>query len=507
MLSTTIITQKNQFGALAQEWLANGATAFEVWDDQSRLAEWGNIKSAEPSYVAAPIEVLGEQVGELRVAGIRGVRAYTRLQAEAGLVANLIRLEHELDETMHKLVNSQDQLLALYQVTQSTRSNLNIDDVVQSLMRAMVKLFKVESAFILFNAPDSPIFAKYYPTLPRPEEELRELFNRLQSVNSELAINRKNNHYERPESVETLLFLPVPSHGSVQTSLGLMNKWSGDFDETDLKLARTIATQAGAQIENALLHQEIIGQAKMQTEMELAQSVQLQLLPQCPLQVPGLDLFARSRPASQVGGDFFDFIRAEDGSALFAVGDVSGKGMPAALLMAMTRTVIRSVLRFLPQPLPAEIVRHVNEDLYDDFTEVRMFATVFAGRYDLANDSFNYTNAGHSPVIYCPAGGKAQLLRADNPAIGVLPEASATERRLTLSEGDVLVVGTDGLSEARNLLNEFFGYDRLLTLVESVADLPAAGISQAIFGHVTEFSFGHPQTDDQTVMVIKKVAS
>ena len=505
-LSTAVITQKQQFGVLAHEWLANGATAFEVWDASHMLADWTHNLPASPSYISAPIEVAGKQVGQLRVAGISGERAHTRLHAEAGLVANLIRLEYELEVTVKKLVNSQDQLSALYQVTQSTRSHLNIDDVAQSLMRAMVKLFKIESAFTLFKSPDSPIFTKYYPTLPTPEPEMRELFTRLQTIGTELVINHDNHRYERPRTIDTLLFLPVPTHSSVQTSLGLINKWRGDFDEADLKLARAIATQAGAQIENALLHQEVIGQAKLQTEMELAKSVQLQLLPQQAIKVTGLDLYAKSRPASQVGGDFYDFVRLSDNSILFAVGDVSGKGMPAALLMAMTRTVIRSALRFLPQPMPAQVMEHSNQELYDDFTEVRMFATVFGGRYFPTTGQFMYANAGHSPVIYCPKGGKPHLLRADNPAIGVLPAGKVVERTLQLGVGDVLVIGTDGLSEARNIVNEFFGYDRLLNLVSDLAKLPAQEIAESLFGHISEFSFGHPQVDDQTVMVIKRVA-
>ena len=137
------------------------------------------------------------------------------------------------------------------------------------------------------------------------------------------------------------------------------------------------------------------------------------------------DIHGVCRPALQVGGDFYDyFVSAKTIGRpfTFAVGDVSGKGLSAALLMAMTRTNLRGNALRTADCTPETILARANEDLYDDFTEVGMMATVLVGQYDPASGMLSYANAGHSPVILCPAGGPARLLEADGPAMGVLPE-------------------------------------------------------------------------------------
>jgi sigma-B regulation protein RsbU (phosphoserine phosphatase) len=249
--------------------------------------------------------------------------------------------------------------------------------------------------------------------------------------------------------------------------------------------------------------------------MELAQRVQLRLLPQEIPRIAGLDVHARSRPALQVGGDFYDFIT--DGRHFtFTVGDVSGKGMPAALLMAMTRTALRSKSRFMTKASPAAIMERANVDLYDDFTEVGMFATTFVGQYLAQERRMIYANAGHSPVMYCPAGGPVRLLEADGPALGVLPTSLCETQSLALGPGDLLIVATDGLNEANSPDGELFGYDRLLGLVEALADRPAAEIATGLYAAVEQHGSGQSpepgatfpaahQDDDQTLVVIKGV--
>jgi phosphoserine phosphatase RsbU/P len=249
---------------------------------------------------------------------------------------------------------------------------------------------------------------------------------------------------------------------------------------------------------------ERIAQARLKTELELTASIQVQLLPQKIPHIPGLDMYARSRPATQVGGDFYKF-NAQRDPFVFAVGDVSGKGLPAALLMAMTRIVLHGAARFIPVLHPKAILTRAIENLYDDFTEVGMFSTVFVGCYEAENRQLAYANAGHSPVIYYPAGGRATMLEADGPAIGVLPNNLCENSLLTFSPGDVLVVATDGFSEAHNVHGELFGYERLIELVEELSAQPAVEIAETLFQKISHFAMGCDQYDDQTLIVIKGV--
>lgn len=245
--------------------------------------------------------------------------------------------------------------------------------------------------------------------------------------------------------------------------------------------------------------------------MALARRVQMHLLPQRPPAVTGLDVYARTLPALEVGGDFYDLLNTPGGPYAFVVGDVSGKGISAALIMAMTRTVLRSASRAPNRdshwPTPAEIMARATEELYDDLSEVSMFATVFLGQYDAANRQLCYANAGHSPVIYCATGCEARLLEADGPALGVLPINLSENQRMPFGPGDLLLVGTDGFNESWNTAGEMFGYERLLRLVEQLADRRADEIAANLYAAVSVFGAGHPQDDDETLVILKGVAA
>jgi len=300
-----------------------------------------------------------------------------------------------------------------------------------------------------------------------------------------------------------LCFVPIQVRGQAIAALGLFNKQGGDFASPDLKLIRTIAEQAGARIETILLYQENLEQAKFGAEMDLAAGIQLRLLPRTTPVVKGLDMYARSRPALQVGGDFFEFIASPERPVTFAVGDVAGKGMSAAMLMSITHTVLRNAARFMPTPMPADIISRVNKDLYDDLTEVGMFVTTFVGQYDSMKRELRYANAGHSPVIFCNAGGTARMLVADGAPLGVLDISFCENQVVPFNAGDVIVVATDGFSEARNAENELYGYDRLLTLVEQLADRTAQEIAGEMYDAISRWSAGGAQDDDQTLVVVK----
>lgn len=243
--------------------------------------------------------------------------------------------------------------------------------------------------------------------------------------------------------------------------------------------------------------------AKLRVEIELARRVQLSLLPKELPQRPGLEVWAATRSAFDIGGDFYDFMDQPDRPLTLVVGDVSGKGMSAALFMAVTRRVLRTQANFRSAPSPETIVRYANSELYADFTSSVMFATVFVGQYHIAQQSLVYANAGHSPVIYCPAGGKAHVLAAQSTALGIVPHIDATDMSLSFRPGDVLVIGTDGLNEARNGEDRMFGYYGLKSTVEATAHLPAHAIVAALFEAVDRHSSGDSAQDDQTLVVLK----
>lgn len=259
-----------------------------------------------------------------------------------------------------------------------------------------------------------------------------------------------------------------------------------------------------ARIKAILRHAELNrrrGQAEVETEMRQAADIQCRLMPQGTPQVAGLDLCAYYQPARLIGGDFFDFIIKSDQQLVFTIADVTGKGLPAALIMSSALTALWGAAH--RSRCPKAVLERVNSDLYDKLTNVGKMVTTFVGWYNPQTRQVTYANAGHAPVILCRAGEQAHLLEADGPPLGVLPTLLGENHCLTLNTDDVLLMGSDGLSEAENPTGERFGYERLLKATETLAGKTATEIAAGLFEQVTTFASGCEQLDDQTLIVLK----
>lgn len=504
MLANILSTQHTYFEALAKSWLISGATAFAVWAGDEPQLCWPSQETAVNPSLRESLYVGGFSIGELRVVGRNDRAAQARLQAEAELIAQLIQSSQNLHVVTSELIDTQDQLLAMYDLTEAMRDYLDLNKVLDQLAREAARLVRAEAAFVMVQRPDELWLMKQHPEPVIDLLTLSRMLEIIQNTGQEIIFGAEE-AAQQHLSVRNLLFVPIKLRDYSLAALGLFNKENGDFMSPDIKLTRAIADQAGSRIESALLYQQNLEQAKLQTEMELARRVQLNLLPHEFPSVAGIDFCARSQPASQVGGDFYDYLFQEERPFTFTVGDISGKGLPAAILMAMTRTVIRAKTNDNPIPSPELVLGRTNRELYNDFTDVNMFATVFVGQYEPSKRELIYANAGHSPVIYCPKGGRARLLEADGTPVGILPTSLSQNQRMTFNPGDVLVVATDGLSEAHNTRDEMFGYDRLLTLTESLAMKSAQEIATDLYDNVQNYSLGRPKDDDQTVIILKGV--
>ncbi len=507
MLKTVITSGRRRLEVLADSWLADGARQVVVRGEEKVLAWWPHhLTPPAASDLEAPLIVSGRRIGTLQVVGLHGPGFQGRLEADAGLLAYAVELEQELEELAVEMLHQQEQLVGLYKLTQSTRQQIRIDDIGRSLVEAAHSLVPSEWAFAVLEEPEGGNRVLAEPAGASSSLQ-PEFIKGLTQQNASLLANDMEAGAAAglalPATIEQLLFVPIYRAESLRLGIGLVNKRHGRFESPDQKLVQALAEQAGAQIENVLLHQELLAQTRLQTEMDLARQVQLRLLPGRPPEVEGLDIFAQSRPAFQVGGDFYDFLVTDGNSLYFALGDVSGKGLPAAMLMAISRTALRSTASRLGGAQPAAILAETNQDLYDDFTEVGMFATVLVGQYASADRQLWYVNAGQSPVIYRPAGGGARFLATSGPAMGVLRKSLAQDRRLDWRPGDILVVASDGFSEARDGHGNLFGHQRLMTLVDQLAGQPARVVAGELFAAVNRHSGGQHQSDDQTVVVLR----
>jgi sigma-B regulation protein RsbU (phosphoserine phosphatase) len=304
----------------------------------------------------------------------------------------------------------------------------------------------------------------------------------------------------------SVLLVAIPMEGNARAALGLVRSREETFGAPARKLAAALAAHAGSQLENVLVYQDRLSQARIELEFSLARGVQAGLTPALPDGYPDLDLFAESRPASEVGGDFYDFAVREHQRLVCTLGDVAGKGVSAALLVGMTRSTIRVGARVHPWASPAAVLRRANSDLYADFSQLGYFATVFAARFDSIASRVTVANAGHSPVIYRPAGGPARMLYADGMPLGILPEWEGTDCELHLGPNDLLIAATDGFSEAMDGAgSQLFGLERLLALTDELADRDAAMVGAELFRATDVFSGAGSVSDDRTLLVLRGV--
>lgn len=506
MLVALLSSQYTRFAALAEAWLTMGATAFGVCQDGRPLVYWpAGHRLAKPSLIA-PIMRGDQEIGDLRVAGLSGMAFEQRLRADANLIGYMLQLEEELQLMTADLVTSQDQQLALYRLTQSMRHHVSIKETLEAVVTEAMRMVRAQGCYTMFvpTSAQEPLLLQQ-PADLMPADQAWRLYWQAQA--GEREIHLADVDAELAElGVCNLLHVPIWVRGSVMAGLGLVNR-AGGFGTPDIKLTKAIADQASAQIERMLLYQEMFDQTKLRTEMELARRVQLDLLPMTLPTVPGLEIYANSRPAFQVGGDFYDFIMADGRPFIFSIGDVTGKGLSAALLMTMTRTAIHSKAQFMPYPTPEAVMRQSNEDLYNDFTRVGVFATAFVGQYETGSNTLLYANAGHAPVIYRPHDGEAVLLRADSTAIGILPVSHCRNQRLRIGPEDLLIVATDGFTDVRDSGEDILGVERLVELVESLHDKTVHEIAAIMFEETDRFGQGRQQDDDQTLVVIKGAAS
>ena len=240
---------------------------------------------------------------------------------------------------------------------------------------------------------------------------------------------------------------------------------------------------------------------RVEKELEIGRGIQQSFLPENPPEVDGFEIAAVNLPALEVGGDFYDFIPVSQDKWGLVIADVSGKGVPAALFMALSRTLIRA--NAVDNPTVSHAIVKANKMIAEQ-ERANMFVTLFYGVLDVKKKSIAYVNAGHNPpLVLSKKGGDIVMLTAKGVALGVIPDISLEEKEVSLREGDIAILFTDGVTEAINRKQEQFGQERLAKLIAESHTLSAQEIVERIEREVTAFSEGQPQFDDLTLMAVK----
>jgi sigma-B regulation protein RsbU (phosphoserine phosphatase) len=310
------------------------------------------------------------------------------------------------------------------------------------------------------------------------------------------------------EALDTLgaeLLLPLAGRDKLLGFISLGPKRSEEpYTPSDLRLLQSVSTQAGLALEiSALVHSlasEAARRERIDREIEIAREVQERLFPQQLPTLPGHSIHGACRPAQGVGGDYYDVLMLDDGTLGLAIGDVSGKGISAALLMASLRASLRGMTMDGPADL-AVLMSRVNRLVYESSATNR-YATFFFSIYEPAQRLLRYVNAGHNPP-YVIRASEIHALEGGGPVIGLLPDALYEECRLLLQPGDLLLAYTDGISEALNLQDQEWGEERMVAAARSRLPENASTILRHIVTEADRFAAAAPQHDDMTLLLMK----
>ena len=393
------------------------------------------------------------------------------------------------------------ELNTLFEIGRKLVGTLNADEVLTIFSYALMgQLLLSRHLMVLRRATGLVIRGRGVPLdgdCPWQDEAFWELVS---SLEAPLRIDAAVNGPLADRKLEAIV--PIRKDSVTHGFLGIGSRPNGQaVTDDELAFAAALANQAIISLENAWLFEETVEKRRMEEELALASKIQENLFPKVLPAVDGYDLAARNTPTKHVGGDYYDAIDLGDGTTLIAIADVSGKGTPASLLMSNVQASLR-VLAGPGMDLASSAAR-INELLYAN-TDLNKYATMFYCVLEAATGELTYVNAGHNPPYLLRASGEMETLNAGGLPIGLMSGMPYEQAGTTLSEGDTLVLFTDGVTEAVNSADEEFGEPRVEDLTREHAPSGAQSLLAAIADAVTEFSQGLPQGDDITMVVVQR---
>ena len=299
---------------------------------------------------------------------------------------------------------------------------------------------------------------------------------------------------------EQVLCVPLRAEGKVIGALQLLNKPAG-FTETDAGLLGLLAHFAASAIDSERLRQEAEGARLIKHELDLAHKVQARMLPDRPTGLDRLECVGFCRPARSIGGDYYDLIPFSDGQFALTLGDVAGKGIPAAVMMASIQTLLRSLLKRGVNDLAA-VLTALNDSFFET-SDPERFSTLLCGVISSDRKLFSYANAGHVPPLLIHADGRLERLEEADCPVAMLPSMSYHQATAALEPGDTLVIVSDGIVEAFNLEGDLWDESEIDRVLLANREAPLQQLPELLCAAVDNYAAGAEQHDDMTVVAVR----
>lgn len=413
---------------------------------------------------------------------------------------------------------SSDRLDLLLRLTQSFNSSLDLDEVLNRVMDEIIEATRAERGFMMLydtvQSEDTLVFRVArgidQQTIEDPQFQIsRSVVERVASEGQPILTSdaQLDNRFSSRQSIvllglRSILCVPLKIKEKVSGVVYVDNRVQADiFTQADLDLLMAIASSAAIAIENARLYQVAVEKGRMERELQMAYKVQTSLLPaEVPL-VSGWEFGARWQPAREVAGDYYDFIPCDVGKLGLVIADVTDKGMPAALYMAFTRSIVRA--NVIHAASPADGITQANRLICTESHE-GLYVTLFFALLNPTLGQVTYVNAGHNPpLLFSEEENQLTPLTPTGIPLGVDVGSSFEQRTVQLNSGDFILLYTDGVTEAIDSQEEEFGMERLQSFILNYRHNSAAAIVSALEQAVGYFTASTSRSDDLTIVVVK----
>ena len=489
-------------------------SAFELKALNVRRHPWVKpLREAGVTFIL-PLVIADESIGFLGFGGRFAKRALrsrevTYLRSLANISATAIEKSNTIEELQRvnrKLDRKIQELNTLFDLGKEFSALLDPEKQIRLLVFSLLGQIGVNRYLVcLREGLDMKVIASRIPDQP-PQSELLAHLARIRAPLqvADLIVRGTVDTRVALEALQLKVIVPIQLQGETKGLILLGEKLSREpFNPADLEFLSSLGNLAVISLENARLFKEAIEKQKLEDELLIAREIQKGLLPSVLPAIDGFQISAANISSKQVGGDYYDALALVDGGYIIAIGDVSGKGTPAALLMANLQATIRALVPF--NLGLGELTGRVN-DLMCENTGGNKFVTFFWGALNPAQRSLRYVNAGHNYPYLFHADGTFDRLDRGGMILGILKTTSPYEEAtVAFRSGDALVLFTDGVSEAMSRGQEEYGEERLEGVLRATLGRPAQEILDAVHQDVLVHTQGAPQSDDITMMVLKAV--
>lgn len=463
------------------------------------------------SLLCVPLKRTDTVLGVVEALNKRGGKRFTTEDLEMMTVlADQMAIALENAHLIARAKRETLEKVTLFEVGKKLSMFLDMDEVLEQIVDLLYRVVRYDAVGIYLIDSETQEIENVVTRGMNPEEESRLHLKVGQGVVGWVAkmgksvlvpdVTSDERYIKLRPQTASEIAVPIRTGEEVIGVFNLESDQKNAYDENNRELVEAFASQAAVTIERARLHKEALEKRRLEGELSIARQIQVTFLPKENPEVKGFDMAGMNIPSSEVGGDFFDFIRIVENQLGVAIADVSGKGIPAALIMAAFRASLKAEI--LNNYAIRTIFQKVNRLLFES-VERDMYVTAVYGVLDTKNQVLTFSNAGHNPPILRRSNGSVEYLSEGGVALGVLESSTYEERPLSLFPGDVLILYTDGVTEAFSPGGEEFGPDRLVEVINEKHELPARDLLSEIYARVRDFTKDSAKLDDLTMVAVK----